>query len=47
MPSISPLIAHVFDESNGNRRVKRAADRNRERSETKGRVLRRRSKQVD
>jgi hypothetical protein len=47
MPSISPLIAHVFDESNGNRRVKRAADRNRDRSETKGRVLRRRPKPVD
>jgi hypothetical protein len=47
MPSISPLIVHVFDESNGNRRVKGAADRDRARFETKGRVLRRRSKQVD
>jgi hypothetical protein len=46
MPSISPLIVRVFDEPNGNRRVKRAADRNRDRIETKGRVLRRRSKQV-
>jgi hypothetical protein len=47
MPSISPLIAHVFPDQTGNRRVKRHGDGNRERSESKGRVLRRRSKQVD
>jgi hypothetical protein len=47
MPSISPIIAHLFDDPHGNRRVKRHGDGNRERSETKGRVLRRRSKQVD
>jgi hypothetical protein len=47
MPSISPLIVHVFDDSHGRGRVKRAADRDRARFETKGRVLRRRSKSVD
>ena len=47
MPGISPLIVHVFDEPRGNRRIKRAADGQRDRSETKGRVLRRRPKQVD
>ena len=47
MPTISPLIAHVFDDPHGNRRVKRHGDGNRERSESKGRVLRRRPKQVD
>jgi hypothetical protein len=46
MPSISPIIAHVFDDPHA-RRVKRHGDGNRERSESKGRVLRRRSKQGD
>ncbi|MCW2556806.1 MAG: hypothetical protein JWP55_770 [Mycobacterium sp.] len=45
MPSISPLIAHIFDDRPGNhRRAKRDADGYRLRFESKGRVSRRRSK---
>jgi hypothetical protein len=45
MPSISPIIAHLFDDPHANHRhVKREGDKNRARFETKGRVLRRRSK---
>lgn len=45
MPSISPLIAHVFDDRHGNRRrPKRDEDGDRVRFESKGRVSRRRSK---
>jgi hypothetical protein len=45
MPSISPLIAHIFDDRRGNRRrPKRDEDGYRLRFESKGRVSRRRSK---
>jgi len=45
MASISPIIAHVFDDPHAaHRRVKREGDPNRTRFETKGRVARRKSK---
>jgi hypothetical protein len=45
MPSISPLIVHIFDDRHGNRRrAKRDEDGYRLRFESKGRVSRRRSK---
>jgi hypothetical protein len=47
MPSISPLIVHLFDDPHGNRRAKRGVDVNRDRFASKERVPRRRSKRVD
>lgn len=48
MPGISPLIVQLFDDRHPNhRRVRRDGDESRTRFESKGRVLRRRSKQVD
>jgi hypothetical protein len=45
MPSISPLIVQLFDDPHARRRhTKRRDDPDRDRSETKGRVARRRSK---
>lgn len=42
MPSISPLIARVFDDPHANARHNRRA--NRDRLESKGRVAKRRSR---
>jgi hypothetical protein len=45
MPSISPLIAQIFDDPHANaRNGKRANHGNRSRAETKGRFGRRRSR---
>jgi hypothetical protein len=47
MPSISPLIVHLFDDPHGKRRARRERDVNRDRFASKERVPRRRSKEVD
>jgi hypothetical protein len=44
MPSISPIIAHLFDDPHANYRRVRREGGLRTRFESKGRVLRRRSK---
>jgi hypothetical protein len=45
MPSISPIIAHLFDDPHANHRhVKRERDQKRDRFGSKGRVPRRGSK---
>jgi hypothetical protein len=43
MPSISPLIARIFDDPQPNRRHRRDREGIRSHAETKGRVARRRS----
>jgi hypothetical protein len=43
MPSISPIIAHIFDDPHGKRRVKRE-DANRDRFASKVRIPRRRGR---
>jgi hypothetical protein len=48
MPSISPLIVHLFDDPHGKHRVKRSGDdAKRDRFASKARVPRRWSKHVD
>jgi hypothetical protein len=48
MPSISPLIVQLFDDPHAKyRRANRESEDNRTRSESKGRVPRRRFKRVD